>query len=104
MELTFRLRQDIIDLLEFVQAKRNAEEKPMADSTASKLCFGHGEYVTNLRKWDGGPGSPTLEKTLQFERFLLEQLDEKELEKFLKTRTRPTPASAQAETPIDDWE
>ena len=91
MELTLKLKQDIIDLLEFVQTKKNVGGTPWADSTASRECFGHGEYVGNLRKWDGGTGSPTLEKTLKFERFLIEQISAEEYETFISTRSAPKP-------------
>lgn len=101
MELVLRLKADVLELLALVQDKQGKKGEPWADSMVSKLCFGHGEFVGNLKKWDGGSGGPTLEKTLKFERFLASNLDPKDLAKFMRGKgiTLKTTESV----PADEW-
>jgi hypothetical protein len=100
MELVLRLKKDMLDLLELVQQRQAQKGTPWSDSMASKLCFKHGEFVSNLKKWDGGKASPTLEKTLEFERFLVANLDAKDYAKFMKGKG----ISVKANEPVgDDW-
>lgn len=82
MKMTLKLKEDVLALLELVKEKKEREGDPLSDSKAAVLCFGHGEFVGNLRRWDGGKGGPTLEKTGQFETFLRDQLSEAEYEEF----------------------
>lgn len=85
--LTLALRSDILALLETAKAAQNERGgPPWSDSSVSKACFGHGEFAPNLRKWSGGQGGPTLEKTLKFERFLRDSIGDKAYQEFLKAR------------------
>lgn len=86
MKMTLQLKADILALAEEVQKHKSAEGETWSDSKISALCFGHGEYVHLLRKWDGGKGGPTLDKTLTFEQFLREQLGEPKYNAFVKSR------------------
>lgn len=99
--LTLKLKSDILDLLEVAQRIYAQRGETLADSKASTLCFGHREWVSNLRKWDGGPRGPTMEKVEQFERFLRETVGEKAYAKFLKERKRPAMSST---GPADDFD
>lgn len=86
MKMTLQLKSDILSLVEEVQKHKAAEGETWSDSRISTLCFGHGEYVHLLRKWDGGKGGPTLDKTLKFEQFCREQIGEKAYNEFRHKR------------------
>jgi hypothetical protein len=104
IEMTMQLRQGIIDLLEEVQKSQTARgEEPWTDSRASKECFGHGEFMLAMRKWEGGRGGPTMEKTLAFERFLAEQIGEKKYHRFLKRRGRSAPQQGEENLSLDEF-
>lgn len=90
MSMTLKLKQDVLDLLDAAKKIYAERGETLADSKAAKMCFGHTDYVSSLRKWDGGKGGPTLEKTYVFEQFLRQTIGEKEYGKFLKSRKRPT--------------
>ncbi len=98
-ELTLKLKEDILALLEVAQRLQAAKGEPWSDSLAAKLCFGHGEFVGNLRRWSGGNGGPSMQKVLDFERFLVDNIGEKEHQKFLRSRG----IKVQKEVPADDW-
>lgn len=89
MKLSLKLRQDVLDLLLYVQeCQGKAGDEPWSDSAASKNLFGHGEFVHKLRQWDGGPKGPTMESVAKFEQFLREQIGDERYAKFLKSRDR----------------
>lgn len=88
MRITLSVKDFILSLLEKVKEKKERAGDPWSDSKAAQLCFGHGEYVGNLRRWTGGKGSPTLEKTAQFEGFLKDQLSDEEYEAVVSAHAR----------------
>ncbi len=74
--LTLQLKADILNLLETLREQQAAAGKePISDTEASKACFHNGEFVSDLRHWQGGAGGPTLEMTLEFETFLTSRID-----------------------------
>lgn len=86
MKLSLAYKQDILALAALVQQiKLNAGET-WSDTTISKHCFGHGEFVHILRAWQGGRGGPTFDKVMKFEQFCREQIGEREYDKFRKER------------------
>lgn len=111
-EMTLQLRDDILALVDAVQAKKNLDGERWSDSRASKLCLNDGDFVGKIRRWDGSNSSPTLTTVLKFEAFLRNELGPKDLEKFLRKRSRRaapqngTPAPGGGQPPAgddDEW-
>lgn len=86
MRMTLKFKEDLVSLLDHVQTKKNGEGDPWSDTKISRLSMGYGDFVGILRKWDGGKGSPTLEKVLKFESFLQDQLSPDEYQQFVASR------------------
>lgn len=106
-ELTLKLKEDILALFEMAQRMQAMKGEPWSDSLASKLCFNHGEFVGNLRKWEGGIRGPRMQNMLEFERFIIDNIGPTAHAKFLKDRgLKPAAAKAQPQAeakPADDW-
>lgn len=83
-ELTLKLKEDILALLDVAKRVKAKQGEEWSDSLVAKLCFNHGEFVLNLRKWEGGNGGPSFQKVLEFERFLVLNIGPVEHAKFLK--------------------
>lgn len=88
--MTLQLKENLLALLDAVRtAQAKKGNLPWSDSAASRAAFNtNGEFVITLRKWDGGKGSPTFEKVLQFEQRLKDELGQKGYNKFIKERAK----------------
>lgn len=87
MKLTLKYKGDVLALLETVQMAQAKAGDPWSDTKVSKLCFNHGEFVNQFKKWQGGNGGPTLDKVMRLEIFLRDQLGEQAYDQFLQERT-----------------
>lgn len=90
MRLTLKLKDDILALAKLVEDVKIADGGTWSDSYASKQCFNHGEFLLDLRKWDGGKKSPTLEKVAAFESFLRDQISKEAYQQFRAERAAIT--------------
>lgn len=107
-ELTLKLKEDLLALLEVAKRVKAKEGQEWSDSLVAKLCFGHGEFVGNLKKWVGGNGGPSMKTMLEFERFLIDNIGPVEHAKFLKGLGKVAAAKAKpdepAPQPVNDWD
>lgn len=88
MKITLQLRDDIIALLEHFQRASGSMGVSWPDTKVSFEAVGDRSFVATLRKWDGGPKSPTMERVSKFENFLRDQLGEAEYDEFRKAQGR----------------
>lgn len=88
MKMSLALRDSVLALMEEYQRQEGAKGNPLSDSAVSKKAMNYGDFVGILRRWDGGPKSPTLENVAKFEQFLRDQMGEEQYQRFVEDRAR----------------
>lgn len=84
MKLALRLKADIFALMDEFRRSRPSED--WSDTAMSMQALNDRNFIMTLRRWDGGPKSPTLERVAKFEDWLRTQIGEARYDVFRSSR------------------
>lgn len=86
MQMTMKLRDDVIALMEEYQRLEGSKGNPLSDSRVSRDAMGYADFVGILRGWTGGKGGPTMEKVARFEEHIRTQVGDEFYKAFMARR------------------